>query len=160
MIVKSAVKSQAKRKALFRGSFLAGMGMLIMIAGSVFLSRHQLSLYGIPLFIAAITLVTIGMIPYRKLTRLENKPDEIHINQDHSWVYYRKGKQILEIPQGTIESMRYISQDQYGICLSLKKNPENKVKVYQPGLRMSHFGCDLFFPYFSERAFKQLADIE
>lgn len=160
MIVKTAVNSQLKKDALLRGSLLAGLGMLILIGGSIILTQEQLEQYGFFIFVGGIALVTFGMIPYRKLVRLENSPDEIHVNDDHAWVYYRKGKKIAEIPREAIESSDFVAHDpDYGICVQLKKNPPSKVKVFMPDaqLQMNKYGCDLFLPYFTERSMNQLS---
>lgn len=156
MIVKSAVSTRVKKDALFKGTLLAGIGMMILIGGSVFLTREHLSVYGFLIFGLGIGLVTWGMIPYRRLVRLENSPDEIHVNEDHTWIYYIKGKKTLEIPEETIESVNYLSKNsEYGLCLKLRKEPTKKVKVHSPLWQSSHsgkFGCDIFLPYFTERS--------
>lgn len=158
MIVKTAVGTQHKKDALLKGILLAGLGMLILIGGSVLLTQEQLSQYGFFIFAIGIAIVSYGMIPYRKIVRLENLPDEIHVNEDHTWVYYRGGKKVAEIPKETIESASFITHDpNYGICVSLKKNPVAKVKVCaEAKLQVNKFGCDLFLPYFTERAVNQL----
>jgi len=159
MIVKTAVNSKIKKDALLNGTLLAGLGMLILIGGSVSFSKEQLSQYGFLIFVFGIALITLGMMPYRKLVRIENCPDEIHVNDDHTWVYYVKGKKLAEIPQETMESVNFIARDpSYGICIHFKKNSSSKVKVSDSDtqLQINKFGCDLFMPYFTERSVHQL----
>lgn len=159
MIVKTSVNSQLKKDALLKGTLLAGLGMLVLIGGSVILTQEQLAQYGFFIFLFGIALVTYGMIPYRKLVRLEHSPDEIHVDDDHTWIYFRKGKKIAEIPQTAIESADFIAHDpDYGICLQFKKKPSDKVKVCDSDahLQMDKYGCDLFLPYFTERSMNRL----
>lgn len=140
MIVRSAVSTQIKKSTLFRGTLLACIGMLILIGGSVFLSREQLSVYGFLLFIGGIAFVTWGMIPYRRLSRIENSPREIHVDEK-TWSYHVKGKKTMEIPRDSIKSINYFSHpSRYGICLRLKNSQQ------------------VFFPYFTERSFHLLKE--
>lgn len=140
--LRSSIKSDLMKKALFRGSFLGGTGVIILLISGAFLPVDVLSFWGIPLFFLSMGLITFGMLPYRKLTRLEKVPDEIILSSKDLLVYRRKGKVIFTTPLSSISSCSYKDDESvYGIMITLKENEK-----------------EYFFPYFTERAAKSLTE--
>lgn len=140
--LRSSIKPDLMKKALFRGSFLGGMGVIILFFSGAFLPVHILSIWGIPLFFLSMGFITFGMLPYRKLTRLEKVPDELILSSKDLLVYRRKGKVIFTTPLSSIRTCSYKDDESvYGITITLSES-----------------GKEYFFPYFSERAAKSLTE--
>jgi hypothetical protein len=137
--LRTSIKPELMRRVLFRGSFLGGFGVILMVASGAFLPVPVLSRWGMPIFLLSIGLIAVGMLPYRKLTRLEKNPDEIIISKDEQLVYLRKGKVVFTAPLSSINSCTYVDDEShYGIKITLKE------------------GQEYFLPYFSERARSQI----
>jgi hypothetical protein len=134
--LRSSIKAELMQKSLFRGSMIGGVGVIILFLSGAFLPVHALSVWGIPLFFLSMGLITFGMLPYRKLTRLEKVPDEILLSSKDILIYRRRGKIIFTTPLSSIKSCTYKDDESiYGIEISMKENS----KTY-------------FFPYFSQRS--------
>ncbi len=85
----------------------------------------------------------MGLLPYRKLARLEINPDKIVIQPDESLQYYVKGKNTLTIPLNSIAKVEYVEQSNgYGIILWQKDSPGT-----------------FFFPYFTQSSFEELLQL-
>jgi hypothetical protein len=137
--LRTSIKPELMRKALFRGSLLGGTGVFLLVISGIFMPVPILSQWGIPIFLLAMLLIAFGMIPYRKLTRLEKSPNEIIISSDDLLTYCRKGKIIFQISLSSISSCSYIDDESvYGIKLILQE------------------GQEIFLPYFTELAKSQI----
>lgn len=163
--VRSSIKSTLMRSIIMRGTFLAILGAAILLYAGVFLSLDALSILGLPLLLFSGGLLTLGLLPYRKLTSLEKKPDELVM--DHSNLsYFLRGKPTLTIPRTIVEKYSYIDRgNTYGIGVWLKHPAPEKIIVrnsqfdagwFEQASR-TKYGCDLFFPYFTERAMQALS---
>lgn len=135
---------------------------MLLIAGA-FIPVSLLKTWGLAILIVALLLITIGLIPYRRLTKLETSPDEIHCD-DTFLFFIRKGKPIYQIPLSTIDRLEYVEKDAlYGLCIWLKAT-EEKIKVFNPEIACHQHpicqGADLFFPYFSERSCKEIQEFK
>lgn len=168
LLLRSSVKSTMKRFVLFRGTFLAGLGAALMLFTGAFLPRGTLALWGLLCFGIGLGLITLGLLPYRRLTRLENKPFEILLSQG-LLSFISKGIKKFSVPFASIEKTGFVDdRHQYGICLWLKKPAQEKVIVHDPGFDMAAFqnkskakhGCDLFLPYFSKRSYEEMRDFQ
>lgn len=141
--IRSSIKTSLKRYTLLRGSLLAVAGASILLFAGSWLPVDVLKIWGLPLLICGGGLITLGLLPYRKLSRLETKPNEIIVS-DSCVHFVQNGKPMSAIPQKDIQRLSYLEQGRhYGICLLLKKPS----------------GVSLFFPYFSESAFEELKDL-
>jgi hypothetical protein len=137
--LRTSIKPDLMRSVLFRGSFLGGLGVILLAATGAFLPVPILSRWGIPIFLTSMGLIAVGMLPYRKLTRLEKNPDEILISEDEQFVYRRKGKVVFAIPLSSINSCTYVDDaSHYGIEITLKE------------------GQKYFLPYFTDRTRSQI----
>ncbi|MBA3236886.1 MAG: hypothetical protein H0T62_00860 [Parachlamydiaceae bacterium] len=166
MILKltTSINPELKSRILYNGTFFALIGVLVLIGGGIFLPPKTLGSWGLPLFAASFGSMAWGMIPYRRLCMLEKKPNLICITDEETFQFHSKGKHILSLPTSLIGFITFRKGLQnYGIELKLKRPTEQKITVF--GNRsilkpLKKGACpqtfDLFFPYFSERAFKKL----
>ena len=165
--VHSSISTDLLNRALKKGAWLGGIGGLLLIWGGTLLPLALLKIWGIPLFCTGMACISTGLLPYRKLTRLQLKPHAIHSHGDE-WIFLRSGRPLLKIPLCSLEKMTYIEKDKiYGLGLWLKCPIVEKVKVLQPYFNYATFtkqsrkkfeGCDLFLPYFSKRVAKALLE--
>lgn len=160
----SSISPELKHQVLFRGTFFAFLGVILLIGGGVFLSPTLLGYWGFPLFGVSFGLMALGMIPFRRLSALEKKPNLICLTEDENVQFYSKGKHILTLPISTIEMISFRKGvNGYGIEVKLKKTDTAKVIVYGGPSTLTPFKMRkgtsaLFFPYFSERAFNRIKE--
>lgn len=162
---RSSVKPRLMNLALKRGALFGGVGAFILLLGGSLLSVDQLKIWGIPIFLIGITLIAIGILPYKKLNSLQTNPHML-LYDGQTLIFCKKGKPLLKIAEKNIDRIEYLEKaNLYGIGVWLKFPINDKVKVLQPHFdyvsftthSREHFqGCDLFFPYFSERSFNEL----
>lgn len=166
-IFKTTISTALLKKALFKGVLLAFPGISALLIGGIFLSPPQLAKWGFFLFAFAIGSITLGMLPYRRLSRLQLKPNEIHLTNNSSLEYYVKGVKLLTIPLQAIEKIELIHPGSlYGLVFWLKKPSPAPVLIHQQPKKIekmrllgrSYSNADLFLPYFNQRTFKELRD--
>lgn len=149
---RSTIHPSLKKTILMRGTWLSAIGLLPMLLGSIFLNEHTLSRWGLPIFFLGLGLITLGMIPYRRLTCLEKHPDELVLMADDTLHYYRRGQHPFTIPFTSIETIAYVENAKiYGARVNLKKRGLN---AKQPPLKRQ-----IFFPYFSKNTVEHMTDI-
>lgn len=161
----SSIKPDLKRKMLFRGSAIAAVGGLIILIAGALTPPKDLEIWGWPIVILSFGLIALGMIPYRRLCRLEDNPNKLLLTDKNEIIYIHSGRKRVTIPYSAIEKMEYLQDGAlYGIGIWLKKSPPIKMTVHDilfnyhthQKRAKNRFGCDLFLPFFSERAFSQL----
>lgn len=163
--IRSSLSTDLMRHVLMRGSLLAAIGIGLMAYAGTFFSLQTLHDWGWIIYALAIGLITFGLLPYRKLGRLEKKPHQIILGDDDTLIFYFQGKKTFSIPLEIIEKTDF-QQDKYkyGIKIFLKKPVNNKIIIHDPSFNMQRFmaqshksyNCDLFLPYFSKRGFELL----
>ena len=164
LTLRSTIRPQLMRKTLFRGGILALIGIFILMYAGIFLSISTLRLWGFPIFLCSLTLITIGLLPYRELSKLEVQPFILKAYDLEYLEYIEKGKSILTIPFVSIEDIIYVdNSEDYGIGIRLKKPSPSKIKIHDPRFNVHDFQknehnlrIDLYFPYFSKRSFNEL----
>lgn len=166
--VRSTVRTDLLNSTLKRGAWLGGGGAILIILGGTVLPLALLKIWGIPVFGLGIFFISIGLLPYRQLTRLQMKPHAIQCDGNYL-LFLKSGKPLFKIALGSLEKARYLEKErQYGIGLWLKRPLYEKVKVLQPHFDFAAFatqsmqdfeGCDLFLPYFSEYAYRSIKDL-
>lgn len=122
----SQIKPDLLKKALFTGTLKAFFGLIIMFFGGPFL------------FIPAVLIIGWGLIPYRKLKKLEANPYTLHLTEDNLILVTKKTS---VIPLDAIQKFEYIDGLPSGILIFLKE------RTY-------------FAPYFSKRTFYDLTESE
>jgi hypothetical protein len=158
---RTSIHTPLKKKTLFRGSFLAGIGIFFLIYGGVFLDVSQLNSWGWIIYAVGIGLIAYGLIPYRKLCALENSPNELVI-EDNTLSYFSKKKPVFSLACSDINEFNYIdSQTPYGIAILLNQPMENKIIIYNQKAANTVFSGVpiLFLPYFSKRTCERLNQI-
>ena len=163
---RTSITSAYKRRCVLRASFVGGFGVACLVAGGSFMPLEWLSIWGLPLLVGAGGLITWSMLPYRRTTRLENKPDELWLNASGSLTYAKGGSPTLTVPEIAVEKMFYIAKPNiYGICIAIKPHPPEKVRVHDVDFNYSQFqqdnirkyGCEIFLSFFSERTFNDIS---
>jgi len=165
--IRSSIKPKLLRVTLKKGALIGGAGALTLLLAGTLLPLEQLKIWGLPALVVGFVLISVGLLPYRKLTRLELKPHELHYDGEF-FLFLQQGKPLFKIPEESVEKMCYVEKEQmYGIAIWLKRPIEEKVRVLQPHFQFEAFvsdsaqrfeGCDLFLPYFTERSWKELED--
>lgn len=142
LCLRSSIKPALKRSLLFRGTLLATLGIALLIYAGLTLSVATLEHWGLPIFGISLALITAGLLPYKRLTRLEMHPHELLLTSDHEIRFFQKRTLCITLSWENIEKIAYVDHpSRYGIALWLK-NPDSKV----------------FFPFFSERSYHEMID--
>lgn len=114
--------------------------MLILVLGSILIPKETLEKWGIYLFFLSALLMAVGLVPYRRLQKLESNPNKIIIND--SYLLYIREEKTLSIPIEQIQSLEWVERTSiYGINLRLKN------------------GQTKFLAFFSKRSFDELKEI-
>jgi len=161
----SSIKPSLMKRTLFRGTFIGVLGLIPLFYACLFLDTPTLSYWGLPIFFGALALIAFGMMPFRRLTFLEQNPNKLTMVDDRGFIYFHKGKKTLTIPYSTIDKMSYYDKDSiYGIAVCLKKDPHEKITVHNRSFDFEryqnyskkYYQCDLLLPYFSKRVFREI----
>ena len=124
----SVVKGRVKKRLMVRGLLFASLGGLILLGMGTFAKVELLTFWGIPSFALGIFLVAFGMIPYRKITKLETHPHQILFDREALTFISNKGSNAT-IPYREITKIRYFEgKMRYGIWLERK----NKGPIFLP----------------------------
>lgn len=165
-ILRSAIIPSTMQHTLWRGTILGIAGAACLLVPGIFMPLDVMQVWGFPLFIAGIGLIAFGLIPYRKLKKLEENPNRI-ILEETSIGYAAGGKLLFTLPVEAIDRVAFLENtSSYGICITLKSPLPAKLRgedsrfdlVDFRAKSLSKHGCDLFLPYFSRRAFETLTD--
>jgi hypothetical protein len=163
--LRSSIKPYLTRHILFRGTLLAGIGALFLLISGIFLPPAILTFWGFPIFLLSVGLIACGLLPYRRLKRLEVNPYILTL-ENGEWIHFLvKGKPVFSIPYQSIASVEWMQKKyRYGIKILLKtplpkplliSNKKFNYENYHLNC-MKKYQCDLFFPYFSEQALKSI----
>lgn len=164
-ILRTSLSSSLMRFTLFKGICLAVMGLCGLLWGALTMPPSLLQRWGPWLFLIGMGFITWGMLPYRRLSLLQVKPDELHLASTHLVNFYRKGKKILTLSLPSIEQLDYVDEGHlYGIALKMRPHsltcheddPAEMKKLEKQGKSLKE--GELFFPYFSRQAFRELQE--
>lgn len=145
LVLRSSVRSSLKRARLRRGTLLGGCGAILLVAAGICCPPQELHLIGLPLFLLGVALMAWGLLPYRRLTALENAPHRLIVSDESLTFLPSKGNSSLVIPVTSIERLSYFDEGYlYGIRLHYKDSRQ----------------ADLFFPYFSQTSYELLIRID
>lgn len=139
----SSISTPLKKKTLYRGTFVAAIGLLPMIWAAIFLPPNLLGRWGIWLFLFWVAMVVWGLHPYKRLTKTESHPHILTVSKKDFTISFH-GSTPFSIPKKQIEAVSYLKgKNEYGVLIELKKPlPSGREKLY--------------LPYFSENTFKSL----
>lgn len=157
LVLYSSIDPFLTRRLLFKGMLLALIGMIILLYAGVFFNLSIMQNWGLLIFLLSLALIIKGMLPYRSLIRLISNPNKLRISNELT--YSSKNIETLCIPIEAIENIHYFKTDEfYGIGIELRF-PYKKTSFELSNLMRKaaqRFSVDLFFPYFSERSYKEL----
>jgi len=157
-VVRSSLRPSLLRRVVFSGTIVALVGVLTLLFG-LFLPNAQLNVWGIPLFICGMLCITCGLLPYRRLTKLERYPHQIVAIEDQALHFLFYGKPALTIPRSSIERLQYREEKtMYGIAVKLKRPLPQKVVVHSRFNvnKVTDSEGNLFLPYFSQYSYDSL----
>jgi|GEM_PF-3149507 len=138
--VYSSILPNLKQKLLVRGTFLGVIGAGILLFFGVWTSEVFLSKWGFLIFCLGIAIISIGMIPLRRIQRLENLPHRLSITRD-ALIFEKPGRSPLQLLRTEIINTKFLQRgDLYGI------------EVMTSTLQK------FFFPYFSESSANTLSE--
>lgn len=167
LTLRSSIKPSLKKATLIRGSCLGFIGITCWLFGALFLPLSVLANWGWLFLLIGGAFITFGLLPYRKLTRLENKPHEIIVTDLEELYFSMQGTLIFKVALDKIEELAYLDDDvRYGIGLWIKEPSKNLV-ILHPSLDLNsylkdcqkRYFCDLYCPYFSKRSYQELEDL-
>lgn len=159
----SSIKPEMKRNMLLRGSAIAGVGALIILLTGTLIPPHEMEYWGWPSLITSLGLITLGLLPYRRLCALEDNPNILVLTSD-GIIYYHRQRKRLTLPFKSIEKIEYLQdQNLYGIGIWLKEDaapptihdPLFNANSHQKRARKL-FKTDLLLPFFTERVCNEL----
>jgi|GEM_PF-2194641 len=165
VMVRSTISSPLLRSVLFKGFTLAFLGIFILVLAVIFIPASTLQRWGWLLFLLSFSSLTLGLLPYRRLSRLQLKPHKLVLVDLNHLAFYSRGEKILTLALQSISKISYVDHARhYGIAISLKPPPIAPIVIHQPLKEVKFFrhkGCkeeksDLFFPYFSPSAYHEL----
>ncbi|MEM7175707.1 MAG: hypothetical protein AAF443_07265 [Chlamydiota bacterium] len=135
-ILYSSIPVRIKQKALFRGSVFSGLGLLLLLVTGVYGGTLFLQRWGIWIFGIGISLIAVGLIPYRRLCFLETHPHQIII-EPAIWTVTAAQKTVRFSPKA-IQAIHYIEKKRlHGIRIDFySKNPS------------------IFLPFFSRKVYE------
>ncbi len=158
LVIKTHLKPAIKRTALVRGTLLGGLGAVIMVLGGIYIPLNSLAVWGLPLFLAGFGLITLGLLPYRKLLRQEQQPCELHLYEARLLFIHKRI--LLTLPLASIEKMEFQTlRNMEGITVYLKNPVPEKIVLHRQRLsakQLYYFKNALFFPNFSHRSYEEL----
>jgi hypothetical protein len=160
----SGIRSVLKRQILFKGIFFALAGVLLWVVCGALIPEDYLSVWGPVIFFGGGLLITLGIVPYKRLSHLEDHPHRLQVSDDRLSFLY-KGKPLISLPTDNIKKVEFRDDNGlYGIALWIKS--DNKLFTHRSTLCPKHYmlevkrkhHCDLFFPYFSRNSYERLSD--
>lgn len=167
LIIRSTITRTVIKHVLIKGFCIAALGIACLLIGGIFLGPSHLQKWGWLLFLLSIGMITLGLLPYRRIVRLQLKPNEITLVDADQLIFFSRGRKKLTIPIPSIAKMEYIDHPvRYGIAVFLNKPPPRPLSVHespQEVEKMRYEGqkkgeADLFFPYFNRHAYEELID--
>lgn len=153
--LRTQVRQTLLRKALLRGTLLGAVGVALLLFATFYHPSHTIR-WGVAFVLVFILLVSMGLIPYRRLARLQTHPDELHLGVG-SFTYIHRQTPFVTLSVEAVKDVRWIEVGElYGIGIDIDEIPGPA----QPFATLSRrrAGCDLFFAYFSETSFREFKE--
>lgn len=163
ILVRSCVKPSILRSTLFRGISIAIAGILIILGSGALLPLFLIRVFGLPLLFLGFALMAFGLLPYRRLSKLERSPYEIAYDETH-FLFLRNKKPLFKVPLEIFEKIDYVEKGKlYGMGIKMKKPIKDKVIIFDKTIDFATFfstseGYDLFLPYFSKSASEEVTE--
>lgn len=161
--IRSSVQPQLVQNILLRGTLLGALGAFLLIFCSIFIPEELLAKVGLPLFFISFGIITLGLLPYRKLKKLELRPHEIVIHSGKEFIFAWQGAPCFTIPFDCVECIKSISSGSYyGIAIKIRRLSKEKITVLNGSFDLNSYvdkcrkkySCDIFLPYFTQSSFQ------
>lgn len=155
--LRSSIKPALKRSLLLRGTLFASVGIAFLIYAGMAFSVQNLEFWGLPILGVSLALITAGLLPYKRMARLEVQPYELLLTSDQGIRFFQNRVLCCKLSWDNIARIVYVDHPRrYGIALWLKNQEQAEGKMIQK-CRL-RYGCDLFFPFFSKRSHLEMVD--
>lgn len=158
----SSVNQDLLVESLYRGSIVAAVGAFLLIFAGTSIPMMELSHVGWLIFLVGGSMIAFGLIPYVRWRALQNQPNHLLLTWEDSVIFSQKGKELYRVPLSAIDRIEYYEKKQvYGVRVWLKEEESVQwasninEKRYLADMQKIHH-CDLFFPFFSRRAYFKL----
>ncbi len=139
-LLQTAIHSRLLSKALFKGLFIAFIGLILLWTLYYGLHQEMFNTMGFFAWFLSIILIAIGLIPYKRKKALELSP-EVMIVDDEKIELLKKGKVHTKIFWKDVISYHYEeTKNTYGIYFLCTKKRT------------------FFFEYFTKRSFDKLSE--
>lgn len=162
----TSIRPELKRRVLLHGTFYAGLGAALIVGGGILIPTAVMSYIGLPLLFVGGGLILYGLTPYRELTQLTARPDQLIVTGDRFLHYIKEGAPYLSVPLSAVDRLSYCDEEpeRYGIVVDLIEGGMDQVVAHQKGLQFRRYlnsarrryHCDLFFPYFSPKSYRDI----
>ena len=162
----TCIRPELLHTKLIKGFIPALIGVLIIVAGGIFLDTSMMKKWGLVFFLFGISLITYGLFPYRQLSSLTQQPDMLRITRLNRIELYSKGTKLLTLPLDEIKQMYFVENANiYGIGIFLKSKESLTLEIHNIKFDkmqkkyLRYAEADIFLPYFSSRSFQELQEI-
>ncbi len=165
--LRSSLNRDLLKKVLFKGTFIAFLGVLFLFLAGFFFPLALLKTWGLPIVLAGFTLIASGMLPYKKLNKLATSPHEIYCNES-DLTFIKSGAPLFRLNIERIAALSFVeTKETYGIGIQLKRPPGACITILNAHRLFATFASDvkgkvpdsdLFLPYFNHLSFKELQE--
>ncbi len=139
--LRSVIPPHFLKKKLYKGLSLAIFGIAFLLIGGTFLPIERLDRWGFVLFSLSMALITLGLLPYRRLAQLQVKPNEL-LFTTNEMIFIQRGKPAWSTQLTSIRNIEYReTKRSFGIVVILKENRS------------------FYLPYFNRHAYREFEDI-
>ncbi len=159
----TTVLPSLKRKILLKGFLFAACGVLLWLYAGTQWDVRVLQKWGWFVFIIGFVAIAAGLLPYRRCVRLQEQPHQLILHGKGDITYLIEGNVVCTLPLSWIERAVFCKETHpYGIALFfcfVEKELLNSSFMKQRLTRSRQiYQCDLFLPYFQERAWRELQE--
>jgi hypothetical protein len=167
LVLRTSIPDRWIKKHLLKGIAMSLIGLIPLIYIGGFASLPVLQKWGFFVFLLGFGFITLGLLPYKKLISIQQRPHELRFFENNHITYYRKGRKIFDFPISMIKDVRYYqNKNDYGILVYFKNTFDHPMRIYEPHFNITSFQkassqfekCDLFFRFFSTRSFNELKE--
>lgn len=167
LIIRTTISRALSRHVLIKGFCIALLGIAALFAGGIFLPLPSLQKWGWLLFIISLGLIALGLLPYRRLVRLQLKPNELSLLDTEELTFKSRGRNKLTIPLESVSKMEYVDHPlNDGIAIWLIHPPPSPVVVHESPKEIElirkqgkeNGNADLFFAHFNRHAYDELIE--
>jgi len=160
LLLRTTIRKETKRKALFYGLFLAFISLFgLWLVEFFMLPLVELESLGVWGWIFRACAVGSGFAPYKKIFYQKNYPDILKSTED-TITLSKEDAIVFTLPWGKIKTFTFIDKGTlYGIIFSLKNESHDPKKLLQRLSRTTKGKEEIstiFLPYFSERSYLML----